>query len=58
VKAQTAKGGLLGARASLASRTTAKGTLPFTGMPLWPAAALGAMFLLGGLYLRRRGGVH
>ena len=46
-------GGVLGAGAQL-GRTAVKGTLPFTGIPLW-AVALVAVTLIGfGLALRRR----
>jgi hypothetical protein len=49
-------GGVLGATARAAKslgKTAASGTLPFTGMPLWIAALIGAALLAAGLTLRR-----
>lgn len=49
-------GGVLGETAQAAQalgKTAASGTLPFTGIPLWVAALIGAALLAAGLTLRR-----
>ena len=49
-------GGVLGETAQAAQalgKTAAGGTLPFTGIPLWVAALIGAALLAAGLTLRR-----
>lgn len=53
--ADTPAGGVLGAVASAPESIaqTARGNLPFTGIPLWIAALLGASLLSAGLVLRR-----
>jgi hypothetical protein len=51
-------GGVLGATSKAGKALGAvatRGTLPFTGFPLWAAALIGATFAAGGLALRRRG---
>jgi hypothetical protein len=49
--------GVLGATASAPqdsiAETATRGTLPFTGVPLWIVALMGAALLLGGFALRR-----
>jgi hypothetical protein len=47
----TAGAGVLGA---FSSRVT-RGQLPFTGLPLWPAALIAAALMAAGLIVRRRG---
>ena len=53
--AEQPQGGVLGAVASApqAVASTATGTLPFTGIPLWIAALIGGSLLAAGLVLRR-----
>ena len=51
-------GGVLGATARAGKSlgaTATRGTLPFTGLPLWIAALIGMTLLTGGLVLRRSG---
>lgn len=50
-RAGTAGAGVLGA---FSSRVT-RGQLPFTGLPLWPAALIAAALMAAGLLVRRRG---
>jgi hypothetical protein len=55
-KAAKPASGVLGAVASApkaVEQTAASGTLPFTGLPLWIAALIGATLLAAGLVLRR-----
>jgi hypothetical protein len=55
-QAEESAGGVLGATAQAPQslgRTAVTGTLPFTGIPIWVAALLGAALLSAGLMVRR-----
>ena len=52
-KAAQARSGVLGAAGALGSKVT-RGSLPFTGFPLWVAVLIAAALLAGGALIRAR----